>query len=526
MKMSMTILALSAFLAAAGAAFGQASNAADAEQMFKKSTSNATWKWGYTGEQFGWNTNGDLHSFLRKYKVTKDEAYLDAGVKYYDAILAKMDTGPDGFKGYIGPFVYRNEVWCDVHVGDALIFEGILDFGATVMREPKLKEKYGAKALEYAAVVKKNFFEKWAARGTWHEDGPFGFYVAWDKYGAPHEFKDWKVDEKSAGSSDNSLPFNKQIDCGALAINLWQITGDETYKHTAEKLYGFMKSRMQKFNGAYHWNYWEPAGQWDLGATPADIKAGEWNPKVANKTMRHWIQVHGHRNYQSNEMNNIVKAYNAGIVFTEEDIKGMIQTNLKVMWNGDEAKPQYANSNADLMQLLGKADAYHPPGTKDIAGEAWAPLGQFDAQIRKLASRRGDDNGPAISFDRRDVSGKVELPAAFAQFPMGNIRTVHAACVLPSVFVSGETAAVFCKLLENGELEVSLYSADGKAKIATLKKGNVEGGHDGRDGVNYFLWNGTDPVSGNAFESGNYRIRWTVTNDGYRELPITILPKK
>ena len=111
-------------------------NAADAEQMCHRATTNATWKWGYTGEQFGWNTNGDLHSFLRRYEATGNTAYLDAGVKYYDAILAKMATGPDGYKGYIGPFIYNNKVWCDVHVGDALIFEGVLEFGVLVMRDP------------------------------------------------------------------------------------------------------------------------------------------------------------------------------------------------------------------------------------------------------------------------------------------------------------------------------------------------------------------------------------------------------
>ena len=113
------------------------------------------------------------------------------------------------------------------------------------------------------------------------------FYVAWDKYGAPHQFKNWKPDADSADSSDNSLPFNKNIDMrGPGDLRIWQITGDEKYKHNAEQLFGFMKSRMQ-IQRRHHWNYWEPTGQWDLGATEADIKTGEWNPAVAKKTMRH-----------------------------------------------------------------------------------------------------------------------------------------------------------------------------------------------------------------------------------------------
>ena len=43
-------------------------------------------------------------------------------------------------------------------------------------------------------------------------------------------------------------------------------------------------------------------------------------------------------------------------------------------------------------------------------------------------------------------------------------------------------------------------------------------------GLRYFMFNGTAGKA--AVDPGNYRIRWTVTNDGYREFPITIEPKK
>jgi hypothetical protein len=93
------------------------------------------------------------------------------------------------------------------------------------------------------------------------------------------------------------------------------------------------------------------------------------------------------------------------------------------------------------------------------------------------------------------------------------------------VFHLGETTAIDCKLIENGELEIALYTADGKSKIASLHKWGALGGTDGREGVNYLLWNGSD-AAGHAYQPGAYRIRWTVTNDGYREFPITILPAK
>ena len=53
-----------------------------------------------------------------------------------------------------------------------------------------------------------------------------------------------------------------------------------------------------------------------------------------------------------------------------------------------------------------------------------------------------------------------------------------------------------------------------------------ESGHDGREGDNYFLWTGTNPATNQPFPPANYRIRWTIKNDGYREFPITIQPAK
>jgi hypothetical protein len=152
---------------------------------------------------------------------------------------------------------------------------------------------------------------------------------------------------------------------------------------------------------------------------------------------------------------------------------------------------------------------------------------QFDATYREIGRRRrgADDNAQPPSFDRKFAKGNVQIPEVYAQFPLGNVRTVQMACVLPSHFALGETTAIDCKLIENGELEVAIYSADGKSKIASLKKWNALGGGDGREGVNYLLFDGKLP-DGKTLEPGNYRVRWTVTNDGYREFPITVLAAK
>jgi hypothetical protein len=520
------LFAALAFVSTSPMVAAEPNAAADAESMLQKAFASKDWNLGHTGEQFAWNINAtSLHTFLKKYESTKDTAYLDAGVKYFDALLAKMETGPDGYKGFIGPFIYDNKIWCDVHVGDALLFDAVMDFAALAERDEKLKPKYGAKALEYTNITKREFFEKWDARGTWHEDGPYGYYMAWNKYGKPGEFKNWTANP-DANKVENSIPFNKQIDCGVVAIRIWQITGDQKFKDRAERIFGHMKSRMQNYNGALHWNYWEPAGQGDFDQTK--LEAAQWNPEAARDTIRHWTAVHPHRNYQAGEVANIVKAYNAGIVFTEADIKAIIHTNLKVMWNGDEKNPKFANSNVDLYKTIGQPETFADSTPQhQRAGTLWTALAPFDNTVRKLShqGRVVNAEAPAPSFARTDVKGEVQTPAHFNQFPLGNVRTINMAAAMPTTIPLGERTMLACKLIEDGELEIALYSEDGKSKIATLKKGQTKGGKDGRDGVNYILWNG-DLGDGKAATPGNYRIRYTVTGDGFREFPITIQPKK
>jgi hypothetical protein len=222
-------------------------------------------------------------------------------------------------------------------------------------------------------------------------------------------------------------------------------------------------------------------------------------------------------------MSNIILAYNAGLVFTVADIKGMLQTNLKVMWNGDQQHPLFANSNADLLGVMGKPQSY----AGKHAGEAWAALAQFSPVYHEIYPKKFPDTATSFARkfaptdDRLTPTPFEKIPEVYAQFPLGNVRTINMAAALPSVFAEGQSSAILCKLLEPGDLEVALYSPDGKNKIAVLKQGHMAGGSDGREGISYFLWDGL-LANKKAAAPGDYRIRWTVAGDGYREFPITI----
>ena len=104
------------------------------------------------------------------------------------------------------------------------------------------------------------------------------------------------------------------------------------------------------------------------------------------------MNVHPYRNYQAGEINQIVEAYHSGITFTKDDIQHIINTNLKVMWNGDKENPKWKNSNyAVEMASMGKISISKAPGGEfpNLAGTLWRGLIGFDSTIRDLAKKTG-----------------------------------------------------------------------------------------------------------------------------------------
>ena len=442
------------------------------------------------GEDFCWHAAYDLHGFVRGYQAWGDTAWLDQGVRYYEFLLSKLLTGPDGYQGWIGPYEYQNSVWCDVHVGDAILFNGLVEFAEIVLADPKLRERYGSQAKRYVDLARRNLFDKWDARGTWHEDGPYGAYRSWNKYGDPEKLTGWTVRDDIRGTS-LALPFNKQDDVAAVAMKLYRITGEAAFRDRAQRIFSYQKSRFLLVDDHYVWNYWEPYGIED-----ADLPGHKF---------KHWIGVHPERPYQQGEVANMVEAYHTGIVFDETDIRRILNTNLKVMWNGSVAEPAYRNSNAGL------------PGTnpKQTAGTLWPALADFDDTVRQLyaanlAKAHGQDRAieraflenvtlkhPA-GFERRKLQGSAEV----FDFPFHSCTGLIFAAALPASFHAKEGTLLACESLLQGTVEVAQYSADGTRKLATLKEGNQQ----------WFLfhrWQGAAP--------GKYRIRWSFEGGGYRE---------
>jgi len=459
------------------------------------------------GENWAWNAAYNIEYFMYGYRAWGDPAWLEAGIKYYDYLVARLQKGPDGYLGWIGPYIYDTTQWCDVHIGDAILFNGMLDFAEIVLKDPELEKVYGEKARQYVELAEVNLIEKWDARGTWYEHGPYGTYFSWNRYLDPGDLSQWHKRDYIR-NSNLSLPFNKNTAMGIAALRLYRITGKELYKDKAVKIFNLLKSRMQLHDDYYVWNYWDPVSPWDIN--------------VSANTTRHWVGVHPNRDYQSSEVADIVEAYHSGIVFSEEDMKRIVNTNIKVMWNQNRISPDFRNSNALI--LPGGI------GPDNTAGTLWSSLAYFDQTVRDLINFSGTSirdeiyEGYMKNFVFANPPGFQRTLLADGQepevldFPHTSVRFLHMALVMPSVAGPGEEMIIAAKTLSGGLLQVELYDASGTTSLLTLRSRQM--GSSG--GVLAFTWDGKDDT-GRPLLPGDYRIRWTLSGDGYREHPITLL---
>ena len=106
-----------------------------------------------TGEQFCWHAASGADDFVDGYLGSQDAAWLDHGAAYFDWLVSLMATAPDGYRGWIGPYIYDGQYWCDVHVGDAILINPMLRFAEVVLADDALKKTHGPRAQRYVQLA-------------------------------------------------------------------------------------------------------------------------------------------------------------------------------------------------------------------------------------------------------------------------------------------------------------------------------------------------------------------------------------
>ena len=454
---------------------------------------------GATGENLCWQLNYDLGFILRNCESGSDD-WMAPAEAVLNMLADKMAIGPDGYKGFIGPYGYNEDHWCDVHVGDAILVERMLSFSMIVHFNPALKERYGKSAQRFIDIAKRDLLEKWEKRGTLVVDGPFAGYKEWDMYCKPDNLKEWYKNEFGRGGKTPvpCLPFNKSLDMAHCMLQIYLMTGEESFKEQAEKIYNRMKVALNPFKGGYTWNYWEPI-------FPGDIYVNANNEQA----LSHWVDTHPYRNYQSGEVDKIVFAYHLGVTFTEADIRRLVNTNLLFMWNGDKEAPKWVNSNS---RLPGYKQAEPSEAYPTWAGALWTALIPFDMTLCSLSNSARRTAPCQENFVRKYApDAVVEEPVWMKGVKESAGQTE--AVVIPSVIKEGETAVILSKAtapLSPVELCVRPLSGDGEATIATQEMG---------EGVQlFYFWDGK--INGQR-TPGEYVVIWKYRG-GERAYPVTL----
>ena len=464
---------------------------------------------GATGEQQGWNLNWYLGPVLRRCDAATDE-WLEPTERILNMLANKMAVGPDGYKGFIGPYIYNEkEHWCDVHVGDAILIKHMLHFAVIIHQNPALKAKYGTSAERFVQIAKRDLIEKWEKRGTFVEDGPFAGYREWNMFCKPDDIGgEWYVEDHARGQDAvfPSLPYNKAMDMASCMLQIYSITGEKAYKEKAEKVFNRFKAGLNPYQGGYTWNYWEPI-------SPADINIhSERNERI----LSHWVGTHAYRDYQAGEIDMVVYAYNMGVTFTDEDMRRFIHTNLKFMWNGDRTKPEWENSDAILPGYRKPAPSAEYPTT---AGIQWDALAQFDTTILYLKRLAGSRNRP-IPEDKSETIGFVRkyAPKAKVNEPVwmkgvGESGGQMAAIVIPSVVPAGGSTVILSKSdgdMSPVEIVVRPLKGGKESPITTQQMGR---------GIQlFYVWDGT--IDGKR-KPGEYVVIWKYRGKE-RAYPVTI----
>jgi len=502
-------LARAAEPAAADPAAGKATITLTPEAYYRGAYNNAhrRMQGRYTGDGWTWHARYTMDGFLDGYLATRDPAWLDAAVKYFDWTISLLLAGPDGCKGWLGPVPGQPGKFGEHPIGDAIMMDPMVRFAAMVLKdEPALTTKYGDRARAYVALAKELMFEKWQKRGTWHEDGPYGVFTEWPRHYTEQEPNRWH--DPPAGTRTITLPFNMQVHWGMVAGRIHYITGEPAWRQKALKLFNFLKSRLCLYKDHYCWNYWEPFGAWDVDPGKA-------------QAFRHWINTHAYRDYQAGEVRAMVEAYNLGLTFDAEDMKRLVNTNIKVMWTGSLDDIKWNNTHAGVQKgAYGRIRlASKPTGIFNrYAGTLWTDLVQFDATARRIYEKQLKPGSYQHAYynnvtRQREPSYKrrrPDLPADVLDHPFSSCCTLTMVTVIPSTIERGKPAVVACLARAAGDLKIELTTADGTKKLATLREAAKQA-----EGVFNLTWQTKDTAP------GRYRIRWTLRGE-HRDFPITV----
>ena len=323
------------------------------------------------GEELGWMVSPFLNGFYHGYLATRDAKWVGLLIDWMDSCLKRGVKEPDGFLGWPkgdGGGGGSNDYSADSLLGEAMMLRPVVLMADKIRKTPALDGRFGDKAKAYFKLAEETF-QKWDSRDCWREAKEGGLWVV-PAFGIDRRTGKWSAGYENRKTTGFSNPANKQNHIARWLIAMHDVTKKSVYRERAEKWFRLMKLRMKiRADGKYFvWNYWDPAGPWDL--KPDD-------------SPRHWVGVHPNGGYYAIDVEGIVTAFEHGLVFSKQDIDRLIATNRDFMWNQQVEDARFQRIDGGQTDLRWKKSP----------GVLWIALVLHDATLRKIFLANHDPSG-------------------------------------------------------------------------------------------------------------------------------------
>lgn len=299
-------------------------------------------------EDITWQASRHIRMPLVAYELRGDTSYLDEFVTRCDTLLALLTEDADGHPGWYGLALegFRHPDHPDEPV-DVIItsftMAGLMADFVNVVRAAGLGDQYRDTITRYLDIAAK-LIAKWDARGNYRvlPDGG-AVYITHERL--------------RPDKAHLTQPHNKHAIIAEALVSMYRATGDSAYLEKAVRLGARFKRCLTLTDGRYRWNYWDPAGPWDV--SPDD--PGKW---------KHWIGAEHRGGYYSHSLSHAVLLYELGLVFDRTDIDRFLRTQMEVAWNGSLDAPVYRRVD----------------GRPADEGQVYlcAALAPFDAKLREM----------------------------------------------------------------------------------------------------------------------------------------------
>ena len=278
-------------------------------------------------ESYTWVMLPSLVMPLAAWQMTGDAKHAETFIRCFENMRSAMKKGPGPCPDWYGvPHIG----WQDPNDKDKTIPVLVADFRAAdivgqfleaIAQDPALAQKYARQRQEFLEQVE-GMVRQWDGWGSFVELGRGG-----------------AVYRQFPGMTGNQAlltqPHNKHsiIVHGLLA--LYRVTGKDEYMRKAIQVGTRFKHSLTLKDGHYEWNYWDPAGEWDISLADK----GKW---------KHWIGVEHKGGYYSMSLSQAVALYQHGVVFDKTDIDRFLRTQLEKCWDGNMARPRWARVDGSV----------------------------------------------------------------------------------------------------------------------------------------------------------------------------------